>query len=182
VKDETSLMHVRTLPGLLSDALGIMIEEYESLAGDIQYAITGTDQFKGQFTAIQYADWVTPQSAEILAGFEPWHMRKFAALSRNRFGKGWGYYAGANAKQEAFYEALVADVLQHAGIEPVTKPPAGVEVSVRSGDGKRLLFVINHTEQQQTIYVPPGKTELLTGANTGETIELDRYGIAVIKL
>ena len=182
VKDETSLMHERTLPGLLGDALGITIEEYEALSAGMEYTIIGKNGLSGTFTAGQYADWVTPQSAEVLAGFEPWHMQPFAALARNHFGQGRGYYAGANVKEDAFYDALVADVLAHAHIAPAVKPPAGVEVSVREGNGKHLLFIINHTEQKQTVQVPTGKVELLTGATTGETLELGVYGVAIVKL
>jgi beta-galactosidase len=182
VKDETGLMHERTLPGLLSEMLGITIEEYESLSAGMEYGVMGKNGFSGTYIAGQYADWVMPQGAEVLAGFEPWHMQSFAALTRNRFGQGYGYYAGVNVKEETFYDALVADVLAHAGIRPVTKPPAGVEISVREGDGKRLLFAINHTEQKQTVSVPAGKSELLTGATTGDTLELDVYSVAVVKL
>ena len=182
VKDETSLMHPRTLPGLLGDALGISIEEYEALTADMQYPIRGQEGFCGSYTAIQYADWVKPTTAQTLVHFEPWHMQGFAALTRNPFGKGCGYYAGINVKEEAFYDALVTDVLATANIAPVVNPPEGVEVSIREGAGKQLLFVINHTEQRQTVPVPAGKTELISGITTSDTLELDIYGVAVIKL
>ena len=87
-----------------------------------------------------------------------------------------------NVKEEAFYDALVANVLAGAHLAPVVKPPEGVEVSIREGAGKQLLFVINHTEQRQTVPVPAGKTELITGITTSDTLELDIYGVAVIKL
>jgi beta-galactosidase len=182
VKDETSLMHTRTLPGLLSDALGISIEEYEALTADMQYSVNGKDGFRGNYTAVQYADWVKPTSAQSLAGFEDWHMQSYAALTRNVYGKGIAYYAGVITKEESFYDALVAEVLVAAHLTPVLKPPAGVEVSIREGADKKLLFIINHTEQKQTINVPIGKLELLTGAVTSGTLELDYYGVAVIKL
>jgi len=181
VKDETNLCHDRTLPGLLSDVLGITIEEYEALADDMQYAVTGK-ALPGTFTAIQYADWLTPKGADVLAGYSEWHMRKFAAATRNRFGKGTAYYAGTVIKEESFYDAVVADLLKAAKLRPVVQPPAGVEISVREGSGKRLLFVINHTEEKKAVPVPAGKKELITGKKTGETIELGAYGVAVVKM
>jgi beta-galactosidase len=182
VKDATSLMHARTLPGLLSDALGISIEEYEGLAGDTKYGVTGTDVFPGTYTAIQYADWVTARGADVLARVDEWHMRDFAALTRNHYGSGYGYYAGVNIKEEAFYDALVKDVMHNAGISPVVAPPPGVEVSVREGDGRKVLFLINHTEQPITISVPAGKSELIGGTRTNDTLTLERYGVAAIQL
>jgi beta-galactosidase len=182
VKDGTSLMHPRTLPGLLGDSLGITIEEYESLAADMQYTVLGQNGFDGNFTATQYADWVTPLGAEVLADYGAWHMNKYSALTRYQHGKGLGYYAGTNVKEEAFYDALITDILLHAGIMPIVKPPAGVESSVREGDGKRLLFLINHTEEPQIVNVPAAGFDLLAGSSTGSTVRLDRYGVAVIKL
>ncbi len=183
VKDSSNLCHERTLPGLLSDALGIQIEEYEA-AKDDPKTVTATcpDVLGGPYAADLYVDWVRPTTAEALAVYEPWYLRRFAAATRNSCGKGTGYYVGTIVKEPAFYDALIAEVLKAARVRPVVRPPAGVEVSVRQGRGKRLLFVINHTEQRQSVTVPAGKTELLTGKRTGGQLRLGRYGVAVIRL
>ncbi len=186
VKDETGLCHPRTLPGLLSDALGIVIQEYESLnhtwrGADFSYAAVGQSAFEGSYTATQTAEWVQPTTAETLIGYTDWHMQPFAALTRNRLGQGWGYFLGTVIQEEPFYDLLIADMLNKAGIESMSLPE-GIEASRRKGHGKELLFILNHTEEAQTIQVPAGKVELLTDATTGETLTLDRYGVAVIQL
>jgi beta-galactosidase len=182
VKDETNLCHARTLPGLLSNALGISIEEYESIPDGESYAVTGRKGFPETLTAVHYADWIKSGTAEVLAGFRSWHMRTYAMATRNRYGKGLGYYVGSVAAEEAFYDALIADILKAARIRPVVKPPPGIEVSMRQGRGRKLLFVINHTDSQQTLTVPPGKRELLTGSTTGSSLTLERFGVAVLAL
>ncbi|MCE5327702.1 MAG: beta-galactosidase [Planctomycetaceae bacterium] len=181
VKDETSLCHARTLPGLLSAALGIEIEEYESTLPE-GYAMTGTGELAGAYTATQGADWVTAKGAEIVAGYEPWHMKKFAAVTRNAYGKGIGWYCGTVVKEPEFYHKLIAALLADAKIRPVVTPPPGVEASMREGAGKKLLFLMNYTEEPKIVFVPAGKKELLTGAMTKESIELPRFGVAVVKL
>ncbi len=182
VKNETNLCYDRTLPGLLSRALGIAIEEYEVLEKDLEYPVAGSKTLAGKFTAVDFADWLTAEKADVLAAFEPWHMKKFAAATRNRHGKGTGYYVGTYIKEEAFYDALIADILRTARIKPVLVPPAGVEVSVRQGKGKKFLFLVNHTEEQKTVRLPEGRRELLTGRTTGSSLTLDAYGVAVVKL
>ncbi|MCY3020583.1 MAG: beta-galactosidase trimerization domain-containing protein, partial [Planctomycetota bacterium] len=182
VKDANNLCIERTLPGLLSESLGITIEEYEAIPKDDSYTVTGREGLEGRFTAVSYADWATARQAEVLAGYEDWHMNKFAAATRNRCGKGRGYYVGTVIKEDAFYDALIADVLKSARIKPVVAPPPGVEASVREGKGRRLLFLINHTEQPQTVAVPAGSRELITGKTTGAEIELGIFGVAVVKL
>ena len=187
VKDETGLCHARTLPGLLSDALGIRVEEYEAL-GDpaapqgFTYQIQGTGPLAGQYTAERAADWVTPVTAESLAGYAEWHMQPYAAVTRNHYGRGVGYYVGTLVAEPEFYRRLVDDVLAQSGVEAVLNPPEGVEVSIREGQGRRLLFLINHTEVVQRVAVPEGAIELLSGEPTADSLALDRYGVAVIAL
>jgi beta-galactosidase len=188
VKDGTGLCHERTLPGLLSDALGITMQEYESLGLALgrgqafTYAVVGGDELPGEYTATMTAEWVQAKTAEILARYKEWHMEPFAAATRNRFGKGVGYFLGTVIEQEGFYDLLVADILKSAGVTPPLTPPNGVEVSLREGSGKQLLFLVNHTEEEQSVDVVAGKMELLSGAKTTGTLVLDRYGVAVIQL
>jgi beta-galactosidase len=183
VKNEQNLCHERTLPGLLAPALGIEIEEYSSLGADSEYKVVVTDEPGSAYTAIQYADWVTPQAAKAIAGYpDPWHMKPFAAVTRNEYGKGKGWYVGMVAKEDAFYDNLIRRLLDDAGITPVVSPPVGVEASIRQGPGKRLLFLLNHTDEPKTVTVPQGRLELLSGAKTTDSITIDRFGVAVLEL
>lgn len=183
VKDENNLCHKRTLPGLLSSMLGIKIEEYSAVPSDAKYKVTGTDDFPSSFTATKYVDWLTPENAKALAAYEEqWHLEPFAAVTKNTYGKGKGWYVGTIFEEDAFYDQLIEKLLQDADIEPLVKPPLGVEVSIRQGNGRKFLFVINHTEQPQTVNVPKGKLELLSGKKTKNTITLKKFDVAVIKL
>jgi len=182
VKNETSLCYDRTLPGLLSEPLGIAIEEYEALSEGLEYGFEGKGDLAGSFTAQSFVDWVSLCGAEALAGYQPWHMQPFAAATRNRFGEGWGFYVGTLVKEDAFYDALTAELLLKAGIAPLLNPPAGVEVCVRSGEGRSLLFLINHTDEPRQVAVPSGVRDLLSGEISGDLWPLERYGVAVLKL
>jgi beta-galactosidase len=183
VKDERNLCHERTLPGLLSSALGIRIEEYSALGADSAYKVTGREGLEETYTAIRYVDYVTPETAETLAGYaNQWQMKPFAAVTRNLYGKGAGWYVGTVAREDGFYDRLIGLLLEDADIDPVVAPPPGVEASVRQGSGRKLLFLINHTDERKTVQVPQDKLELLSGARTGESIVLDRFDVAVLEL
>ncbi len=181
VKDISGLCHARTLPGKLSESLGIEIEEYESIPDDMHFDISGTGGISGSFTSVSYADWVKPLGAKPLAGYRQWHMEKFSAVTRNRYGKGSGWYVGTVVKEEGFYDQLIKNLLDEAGLKQSIIPPAGVEVSIRRGK-KKIAFIINHTEEVKTVAVPSGKLELLSGKKTRKKLELGRYGVAVLKL
>jgi beta-galactosidase len=188
VKDETSLMHPRTPPGLLSVAFGISIEEYESLGHDwagqnsenvFTYPVMGSGEFSGRYTATQTCEWVKPETAEMLLEYDVWHLQGMAALTRNSYGSGWAYFAGTNFAESEVYDRLIQDILKRARIDQVIHLPLGVEMSLREGDGKRLLFLINHTEENRLVQVPGGGTNLITGAQT-DKVNLGRFGFAVV--
>jgi beta-galactosidase len=147
----------------------------------VEYKIH-SERFIGPLTATQYADWTTGKNAEVLAAYDQWPVESFAAVTRNKYGKGAGWYVGTIIKEENFYAQLIEKLLADASIKSVLKPPAGVEFSVREGNGKKLLFIINHTEQKQIVPVPKGATELLSRTETSDKLELDILGVAVLEL
>jgi beta-galactosidase len=188
VKDETNLAYDRTLPGLLSPALGIEINEYESLALGIvdkeeaTYKIQTDSKLGDSYTAEHYADWIKPTSAEPLAKYNQSHLKEFAALTRNKFGNGIGWYVGTIVSEPEFYDKLVAQLVADAKIRPLVQPPAGVEATVRRDDNRGLLFLVNHTAEEKSIAVAQGKRELLTEKPTGPTLTLGPFGVAILEL
>lgn len=179
VKDETGLIPMETPPGALRAVLGIEIPEYESVVPD--YPLLGTGVLEGTFTATGFADWIVPKEAAVLARHGSWHSRKFAAATVNAFGKGAAYHVGAIAREEAFYLRLLREVCRRARVAMGIEPPDGVEAAVREGAGRRLLFLVNHTEEAKTVTVPPGAVRLL-GKGRGTEVELAPYGVEVLRL
>jgi beta-galactosidase len=136
----------------------------------------------GDYTAVKQADWITPRGAETLATYDEPHLKDFAAATRHEYEDGVGWYVGTIVQEDAFYDALMAKVLDDAEIESVIDPPDGVEACLRSGDGRKLLFLVNYTEEERTVDVPEGKLELLTDERTDAELKLDAFGVAVIEL
>ena len=189
VKDETNLVHPRTLPGKLSAALGIRIPEYESTSVGMQapatrkYAVEAGD-LGGPYTASLYVDWVEPTSAESVAGYDgESHLAEFSAVTRNALGEGAAWYVGTIVEESAFYDRLVGRVLDESAVAPVLSPPGGIEVAVREGPDQKLLFVINHTNQSKDVSgIPPNSGDLVSGDSVGATLRLEPFGVAVIAI
>jgi beta-galactosidase len=168
---------------LLSPVLGIRTEEYSALGSDTWYTVKGIASLDGTYTAIHYVDWVTPDGSETVAGYaDQWHMKPFSAVTRNGYGKGKGWYVGTIIKEESFYDSLIAELLEDAGIRPLVNPPNGVEVSIRQGHGRKLIFLMNHTQQSKIVDVPEGRIEMLSNTRTKKTLKLDRFDVAVVLL
>jgi beta-galactosidase len=188
VKDETNLAFDRTLPGLLSPALGIEIDEYESLAlgitdkDETTYSIRTEPELGDTYTALHYADWIKPLTAKSKARYSAPHLKDFAAVTRNEFGQGIGWYVGTIASDDAFYDKLMAALLKDAKVRPIVNPPAGVEIAVRAAKNRGLLILINHTDKDVIIPVPEDRLERLTKERTSETLTLQPFGVAVVQL
>lgn len=189
VKDATNLAHARTLPGRLSKSLGIKIPEYESASVGMKAPSTRTytftsEELGGEHTAKDYFDWVVPESASALGAYnEGSHLKGYAAVTRNAYGSGAAWYVGTVVEQDDFYDILVRRLTRDVGVTPLLTPPEGVEVSLRSGQGRRLLFVINHTSEQVEFGgLPPNDGDLLTTDPVGDTIRLEPFGVAVLRL
>jgi beta-galactosidase len=180
VKDETGLIPMETPPCALAKVLGIAIPEYESIAKD--YPMVGEGALEGTFTATGFADWIVPAKATVLARHGAWHSREYAAATVNAFGKGAAYHVGAVVKEESFYRLLLQEVCRRAGVTTGIEPPEGVEAVVREGGDRRLLFLVNHTEQPVSVNVPAGRTCLFGGGETGRELQLPPFGVEVVRL
>jgi beta-galactosidase len=188
VKDGHNLAHPRTLPGLLHEALGIEIEEYESLRLGISdkeeatYMLADNELANAKCTVEKHADWIVPVNAKKIAGYDQPHLRDFAAVTRNRYFDGVGWYVGTIVGEDLFYDRLIARVLDDAGIQSIVQPPLGVEAAIRQNTKRQVLFLINHTAENQRVVVPSGRLEVLTNSRTSESLELEGFGVAVIEL
>jgi beta-galactosidase len=180
VKNETNICYDITLPGLLTDVLGIEIEEYSAIPLNTEYPIKNVDG--NEYHAIKYMDWITVKNAEVLANYQVQYLNNFAALTKNNFGKGRAYYAGTIIKEENFYDELIENILKDSGISSVIKPPLGVEISIRQDSSKILIFLINHTINKKEVKVPSGAEILINLERIKDTIILEPFGVEVIKI
>ena len=145
--DETDIVTVGGYPGKLRDILGIWVEESDALPADAANHFTWEGE---RHEAGLLCDLLHCEGAEALAYYEEDFYAGMPVLTRNRFGKGLAYYAAARFDAGG-YGKLVKMICDEQNIQPVMETPAGVEATVRTGDGKRYLFLLNHAKQEQTV-------------------------------
>ncbi|MFF6978703.1 beta-galactosidase [Streptomyces sp. NPDC008343] len=91
--------------------------------------------------------------------------------------KGRAWYVSTLPEPHAL-RTLLADIATGAGVRPALAGlPAGVEAVRRGG----LLFLLNHGRDAVTVPVPGRHHDLLTGADTADSVELGRYGVAILE-
>ena len=178
VKDEHNVFTDETLPGPLANLAGIAIHEYDPQVEETsQQEIVMNGQ---HYPAKLWSDILTPGPAATLATYGKRYYAGSAALTRNESGKGSVYYVGTEPDSPEFYDRLLAGILQGAGIAPGSPLPEGVEMAVREGAGRTVVFLLNYTSASQSVDVGKTSRDALTGTSLPASAEVPQLGVRVL--
>ena len=179
MKDEDNGLNPERQPGPLVDLLGARVEQFYAL--DKGVSVTG--------------DWGSGEDsiwAEQLGSLKPdvqvlmrygksngWLDNQPAAVTR-KIGNGSITYIGIDLSPETGMQATKW-MLQQAGVsETMPNLPEGVDLAVRSGEGKRILILTNYAKEPRTIPLPKPMENILEGGET-QSVTLAQYGVAVLR-
>ena len=181
MKDEYDALNPQRQPGPLVDLLGGSVTQFYAL--DTKVHVSGD---LGSGTANIWAETLTATSPEtkVLMRYgaaNGWLDGQPAMLERH-VGKGVITYIGAWLDPQLM-SSLTAAWLQRADVQPIVpNTPDSVEVCERSGDGKTVLILINHSTETQHVTLPSEMTDLLaTDRGRISTVDLPKYGVAVLQ-
>lgn len=178
--DEHDLVTVGGYPGKLRDILGIWVEEEDALPEDMHNCF----HYKGTtYPASMLCDLLHTEGAEALASYEKDFYAGMPVLTKNAFGKGFGYYVAAQSNDE-FYRMYLGEICREAGIEPIMDAPDGTEVTRRVNDNGTFVFLLNHGEKAQVVAMPFAGTDLLSGKSyeQGDALTLAAKDVVIVKL
>ncbi len=150
VKDENNnLTFGEKLPVGLTSLFGLTVEETESLweTDGIKLKGAGGAAFKST-TAGVYREMCAVTTAETLYYYDDPFYGDFAAIAKNRYGKGLAFYVGCSPSDEVL-EELVSKICAFCTVRP-TYTPSGVETVERKCKSGRISFVFNHNAE--TVY------------------------------
>jgi beta-galactosidase len=118
-----------------------------------------------------WCDVLKPTTAEVIGRYRDDYYAGKPAVTMNRAGAGRVIYIGT-VGDAAFYALVTGWLLQLAGVPPLLQAPQGVEIAERWQGDQRLLFVLNHTAQEQPIPLQGRFTDLLTGESKSGFVTL----------
>jgi len=180
VKDEFNAVVNKKLPGLVAKICGMVIEEYISMPIDQDNQVQfGLPELEDKFPTSAWADVIEPQEAEVIARHTQDFYADKPAATFHRLGKGQVIYLGVMG-DGAFYDAVARWISGLAGIQPLLETPAGVEVTERWQGERRLLFVLNHNAQAQTLTLNTAYKNLLTDQTLQDVIQLEPFGVLIL--
>ena len=186
--NESVKVHADAQPHILKDALGISYDQFTfphnvKLSGKL-YGAESLDDFARSADADINSDdadsaevgearvfmeLLKPEGAEVLAGYEHYNWKGYAAITRNKYGMGMAYYLGCMT-DNATLQNVIKAVLGDAGVKL-----SGYEypVIVREGTndfGKTVRYFLNYSAKEQSVaYKYSDGEDVLTG----ETIKAE---------
>jgi beta-galactosidase len=165
VKDTNNQVIAQRFPGLLAEVCGIEVEEYDSLPDGVYNYLS----FSTEELAIRSAPQVgilcevlKPIGAEVVACYTRDFYAGKPAITINRFGKGYAVYMGTLG-EASLYGPLADWLARVADIKSEQSNRNGVEIRERWRGDERLLFLMNHSDQDQIIGLESEGINLLTG-------------------
>lgn len=178
--DEHDLVTVGGYPGKLRDILGIWVEEEDALPEDMHNAF----HYEGKtYPASMLCDLLHTEGAEVLATYEEDFYAGMPVLTKNAFGKGFGYYVATQSSDD-FYKKHLGEICREAGIEPVMDAPDYIEVTQRVNANGNFVFILNHGQDAYMTAMHFAGTDLLKDKTyeKGDTLTLEAKDVAIIKL
>ena len=170
VKDENNAVVEQPLPGLLAELCGVQVEEYDSLPAGATQPLEGQwlEAQRGEaMLAETWCDILTPTTADVIASYTASYYAGRPAITRNRYGRGQALYVGTFGNAH-LWSALARRLLSMAGLGPVLEAPDGVELAERWQAGRRLLFVLNHSQRDQQLALDRPYRDLLDADSSME--------------
>ncbi len=144
-------------PAELRALLGIHVEEFDPWTKEMTNSVQIAEgNMQGTYPATLWGELVHLEGAKALGVFSCDYYANHPALTVNRFGQGKAYYLATQGNDELI-AALTNHLCTEAQVAPVLNSPTGVEITKRvHSDGSELYFLLNHTDQPQSVTLPAG--------------------------
>ena len=176
MKDSYNSLWPNRQPGPLADELGGRVEQYYALVDDISI-----DGAWGRGKASAWAEALSANGAEVLMRYgaeNGWLAGKPAVLTRQS-GKGRITYIGALLDKTTTQRAM-SWIAESVGVRRTLETVTDVEVCRRTGRQAEVFILINHGKEALTVTLPTAMRDVLAGGPARNSVELGRYGVAVM--
>ncbi len=134
-------------PHILKNCMGVKYHQFTfpknvGLSGKI----IGKDS---RHEAKVFMELLIPEGAEVLASYDHYNWKEYAAVTRNSYGKGAAVYIGCMMDKNVL-ENILRNTLQKAGIEIPDKKYPVIMRAGKNDFGKMVRFYFNYSAEDQT--------------------------------
>ena len=173
-------------PHILSNCFGISYQQFTfpkntGLSGSI---INGTAKGADEKAEAKvFMELLMSQEAEVLASYDHYNWKEYAAITKNHYGKGTAIYIGCMTDDNTL-KAVITEALNSAEVEI---PEYNWPVIIRKGSndlGKCVRYILNYSaEEQNVVYHGANGTELFSGeaVQDGETVTVSPWNVKIVE-
>ena len=173
-------------PHILSNCFGVSYQQFTfpkntGLSGSI---INGTAKGADEEAEAKvFMELLMPQEAEVLASYDHYNWKEYAAITKNHYGKGTAIYIGCMTDNNTL-KAVLTEALNSAEVEI---PEYSWPVIVRKGTndlGKCVRYILNYSaEEQKVTYHGADGTELFSeeSVQDGENITVLPWNLKIVE-
>ena len=182
--DENVKVYHDAFPHVLNECLGISYSNF-TFPKDVKLSGTADEQ------AELFMELVKPEGAEVLASYDHYAWKDYAAVTRNHYGKGTAQYLGCKTS-EKYLQKLLADAMKEAGIADAvqnTEFPVIVR-RMKDENGKTVWFYFNYSHTPaEVVYIGADGEYLMKENRTfpgidvaaGEKLALGSWDVQIIR-
>ena len=186
-------------PHLLKDCFGMLYHEFtapvnvflkENGGGRFGASVCGLSMEAACGLSMEdrrarlFMELLEPQGARVLASYDHYAWNKYAAVTRNDYGKGTCIYLGCMTSS-AYLKALIGALWQEKGLSDWKQDYAFPLVLTEgtNQEGKRLTWYLNYAKEPQRCICPQGGTELLSGETyaPGQEIVVGGWDLRIVE-
>lgn len=182
--DENVKVYHDAFPHVLSECLGI---SYSNFTFPKNVKLSGTADEQAEL----FMELVKPEGADVLASYDHYAWKDYAAVTRNHYGKGIAQYLGCKTS-EKYLQKLLADAMKEAGIADTvqnTEFPVIVR-RMKDENGKTVWFYFNYSHTPaEAVYAGADGVYLMKEDQTfpginvaaGEKLALGSWDVQIIR-
>jgi beta-galactosidase len=173
-KDRTNAVPDRPLPAWLDEVAGVEVADIASYLDGRAVQLEPFGAFYGWFEELAL------KGARPLYRYQDEDFAGSAAIAVNELGAGRVVYVGGVATDETvlhLYEWLARE----AGLDTFVTPEDVEVVRLRRADGTKLLFLLNHSQEQLAISIAGEPVSHIDGVLEGGSLVLEAYGVALLE-
>lgn len=170
-------------PYILREAMGVCYHEFTV---PVNVGITGDDFELGQEDreARLFMELLESEGAEIIASYDHYAWKKYAAITRNTYGDGICYYLGCMTTAN-YLKALLTDILVEKGLW-TWKQEYAFPLIIREGRnmaGKKVTYFLNYAKEPVSFICPVDGLELTGMKKTaaGEKLEVEPWNLLIVE-
>jgi beta-galactosidase len=180
VVDEYNTIFNQPAPGPLRELAGVEVDDYGSLDAPVAIAANlGNVGEALSMEATAWADEIIPTSAKVLATYDGGWLTDYPAITLNTYGKGKVVYVGTLLRGESL-KAFIAWLCALADVPLGLETPEGVRAYERRNAEIRLLFLLNFSDDAQTV-VLDGQWEDTLASGHYESVTLPPSDLKILK-